>query len=287
MYVMSLFEAKLFGKDFDAHLFDGVGDSSRRSYLVKIALVVPVCNEEKFIESTIDSLEDYLVSFENYDISILIAEDGSTDNTLKGMNQLASKYGNILLRHDPRKLGRARAVKNAWKGISADIYIYIDADLPVDIRYLNVLIESCNNGIDLVTGSRYLKNSDVKRPLMRKIVSKCYNLLINILFKTSVKDHQCGFKAVSRKCCNFILEESIFDDWFWDTELFVIAKRNNLSVYEFPVTWEERRMTRTPLKRLLKDIGIHSRGIVKLLKNELYLSCLEISSGLKLKFSNS
>jgi glycosyltransferase involved in cell wall biosynthesis len=244
---------------------------------LKIALVVPAHNEEKFIEKSVTSLEEYLSTSDDlkkkYKASILIAEDGSTDNTLNIISNLSNKYDNIIIRHNPTKLGRGRAVKEAWRNIDADIYAYLDADLATPLSYLDILLDKCNNnddgnnGFDVVTGSRYIEHSDVKRPFLRNRVSKSYNYLINLIFGTSVKDHQCGFKAVTKNACNIICKKSIFDDWFWDTEIFVIARRNGLSVCEFPIKWQEKRGTKTPLKRLLKDISIHSLGIIKLLLN--------------------
>ena len=234
---------------------------------LNVALVIPTHNEEKLIESSINSLEQYISSLNDHDynISILIAEDGSTDNTIKIANTLVAKYKNIILRHNPVKLGRGRAVKEAWKAFDANVYAYVDADMAAKLDYIDKLLESCGNGYEIVTGSRYLEYSDVKRPFLRKKVSQVYNHLINKLFHTTVKDHQCGFKAVTKNARSIILEESIFDDWFWDTEVFVIARNKGLSVFEFPIEWQENRGSKTPLRRLLKDMWIHGMGIVKLM----------------------
>jgi glycosyltransferase involved in cell wall biosynthesis len=169
------------------------------------------------------------------------------------------------------KLGRGRAVKEAWAAVVADIYVYLDADMATNIRYLEELIESCSKGFDVATGSRYSKNSDLHRPFLRKVVSRTYNLMISILFGTRVKDHQCGFKAMSKRGCEIMLRESIFDDWFWDTEIFVIARRNNLTIHEFAVEWQEKRGNKTPILRLLKDIRIHGSGIFRLLTNNTHI----------------
>jgi glycosyltransferase AglD len=236
--------------------------------VLRAVLVIPVHNEEKFIKSTIESLEHHIFYLaEKYSITILIAEDGSTDNSTNIMTELSSKYSNILIRHNPSRLGRGKAVKNAWRDIGdVDIYAYVDADMATRISCLDMMLNLCGKeGYDVVSGSRYLPSSEVKRPLLRKAVSKLYNLVVNLLFGTTIKDHQCGFKAITKRACKIILKESTFDDWFWDTELFVIAHRKGLKVLEFPVAWEERRGSKTPIRRLLKDLWIHGSGLLKLL----------------------
>jgi glycosyltransferase involved in cell wall biosynthesis len=234
--------------------------------LVKVGVVIPAHNEENFIEQCINSLEEFIsMNKTKYIISTLIAEDGSTDSTFRIITHLVRKYENITIKHDPNKLGRGRAVKEAWRSLDVDIYVYFDADLATSISYLNRLLECCERGFDVVTGSRYVSGSDVTRPIIRKIISKSYNHLIDLFFRTSVRDHQCGFKAVTKRARDIILKESIFDDWFWDTEIFVIARRNGLNIHEVPVEWQERRGTKTPIKRLLKDVCVHGSGIIKLL----------------------
>jgi glycosyltransferase involved in cell wall biosynthesis len=243
------------------------GQTSRlesREVLLSVVLVVPVHNEEDFIEQSIRSLEDHIKMMNRYRFSIILAEDGSTDKTKDIINSMARIYQNIDIRCNKEKLGRGKAVREAWKENDADIYCFLDADMATNLSYLNTLLDGCRRGFDLSTGSRYIESAEVDRPFLRKIVSKCYNLIINILYGTSARDHQCGFKAVTRGARDVIIRYSKSDDWFWDTELFVIARRYNLNVYEFPIEWHERRGAKTPVIRLMKDIVIHGSGIIKL-----------------------
>ena len=251
-----------------------MADNTTAASTLNVAIVIPAHNEENFIEESIHSLEEYisssLTSVSKYNFSILIAEDGSSDNTLHIIQKVSRKYSNIIIKHSPNKLGRGRAVKKAWRDMNADIYAYMDADLATNLSNFGILLSTCSEGFDIVTGSRYVPHSNIERPFLREIVSKIYNKTINILFKTAVKDHQCGFKAVSKNARDIILNKSIFDDWFWDTEIFVIARYNGLKVTELPIEWQEKRGTKTPLKRLLKDVWIHGAGILKLIIKKRY-----------------
>jgi glycosyltransferase AglD len=245
------------------------------SSTVSVSVVIPAHNEENIIEKSINSLEEYILSskcsqMSKYNFSILIAEDGSSDSTFDIIMRLSHKYSNIAVRHSPNKLGRGKAVKEAWRDSNADIYAYLDADFATRLSYFSILIHKCNEGFDIVSGSRYIKHSNVERPFLRTVISRAYNSSINMLFKTSVKDHQCGFKAVSKNARDIILEKSFFDDWFWDTEIFVIARYNGLKVTEFPIEWQEKRGKKTPLKRLLKDMWIHGSGMLKLIGKKRY-----------------
>ena len=58
--------------------------------------------------------------------------------------------------------------------------------------------------------------------------------------------------------------EARSDSWFWDTEVIVIAKRMGFKIKEIPIDWEEKKGSRTPLKRLLRDVWLHGTGLLTL-----------------------
>jgi len=86
-----------------------------------------------------------------------------------------------------------------------------------------------------------------------------------MIYKDNVFDHQIGFKAFSKRLIKDELNNCKSDDWFWDTEAIVLARRGGFKLVEFPVLWKEKKGSRTPLLRLLKDVWIHGKGLVELL----------------------
>ena len=232
--------------------------------LVKIVVTLPCHNDAAFLEKAVDALKLGLVSYGD-DYLIVIAEDGSTDGSAELAGALASSDPNIVHIHEERKLGRGRALMNAWERFDGEIYAYIDCDLATDMSFFPQLIGYIEEGYDLATGSRYVEGADTTRPFLRGITSKAYNMIIRLVFNDGIRDHQCGFKAFSRGMVEHILKENRDGDWFWDTEAIVLARRGGFKLVEFPVVWEEKKGSRTPLMRLLKDVWIHGKGLVKLL----------------------
>jgi glycosyltransferase involved in cell wall biosynthesis len=232
--------------------------------LVKVVATLPCHNDAAFLERAVDTLREGLTSLED-DYIIVIAEDGSTDGSAELAGKLASSDPSIIHVHDDRKLGRGRALMNAWAIFDGEVYAYVDCDLATDMSFFPQMIGYIEEGYDLATGSRYVEGADTKRPFLRGITSKAYNLIIRLVFNDGIRDHQCGFKALSRDMVNHLSVESRHGDWFWDTEAIVLAKRDGFKLVEFPIVWEEKKGSRTPLKRLLNDIWIHGKGLVKLL----------------------
>ncbi|HIE14206.1 TPA: glycosyltransferase [Candidatus Bathyarchaeota archaeon] len=231
------------------------------AYLI---VTIPVYNEVNLVEDAVKTVERAAAKITD-DYKVVIAEDGSTDGTLKKIIELSESNPHVTYLHSIERLGRGRSLKRAWKRIDGQIYVYLDSDLATDMTFFPQLVKWIENGYDLVTGSRYMPGSIVERPILREIISRIYNLILRFLFRTGVKDHQCGFKAFSRRLIRQVLPKCNSTHWFWDSEIIILAKREGYNILEIPVRWKERRRRKTSIKRLLNDILIHGSGIIYLL----------------------
>lgn len=227
-------------------------------------VTLPVYKDTEFLEKTCEKLEELTPTVESGFI-LQIAEDGSNSSQL--IDRLKRNYPNITyLQHDQR-LGRGRALREAWNSVEGEMYVYLDVDLATDLEKLDAyrkLIAS-QNQFDLVTGSRYISGSKTNRPWLRGFASLAYNSMVRLLFRTGVHDHQCGFKSFSRRLVKVLSVEAKSDSWFWDTEVIVFAKRLGFRILEIPVYWTERKGKRTPIARLLKDVWLHGTGVLRLI----------------------
>ena len=213
-------------------------------------MVLPAHNEAATLEKAVTVitkiLGEYAVTYE-----IIIAEDGSTDGTDKRAAELSERLPFVRHIHSEKRLGRGKALKNAFHQSSGEILVYMDVDLATDVRQLKELIDSVDKeGYDFATGSRMLRESNVKRSGTRDLASKAYNFVVRVVLGSKVKDHQCGFKAFRREPLLQLLDEVAASHWFWDTELLVRAHRRGYRIKEIPVLWKSGRETKV---RLLHD----------------------------------
>ena len=230
----------------------------------KVVVTLPVYNDMEFLSSTTAAIEETTKRIEG-NFTLLIAEDGSDSSAT--VDELKQKYPNIVhIQHDER-LGRGRALREAWKLVEGDVYVYVDVDLATNLAkfdaYRNLLL--LQNQFDLITGSRYIPASVTNRPRLRRSASIAYNWLVRFLFHTGVHDHQCGFKSFSHPLVDRLAVEAKSDSWFWDTEAIVVTKKMGFRVKEIPIEWAEKKGQRTPLKRLLNDVKLHGTGLLTLL----------------------
>jgi len=230
---------------------------------VEVSVVLPAYNEADTIESTVATSLDALGAFLPAGcFEVIVAEDGCTDRTPEVASRLAADDPRVRHVHSDDRLGRGAALGRAFGVASGDTLVYFDTDLATDVRHLEELVESVRSGgYDVATGSRLIAGHEADRPPGRGIPSRVYNGLVRLLLRSRLRDHQCGFKAVSRSALDRLAGEVEDDHWFWDTELLVRAQRAGLDVREFPVDWEPKGDTTVDLVRDVIGMG---GGIVRL-----------------------
>ncbi len=140
------------------------------------------------------------------------------------------------------KKGKGRAIRAAWESDNADVYVFMDADLATDLSSLPNLISAVGReNYDLAGGARFHKDSKVKRSLLRKFISRVYRFALHLALGLKTKDAPCGFKAVNRRVVQNILPRIENNEWFFDTEMVVLAERENYRLAEIPVIWTEHK----------------------------------------------
>lgn len=203
-----------------------------------VDLVVPVYNEEAALTTSILRLHQFLQDHLSNPWRITIADNASTDATRSIGEMLEQQYPNINLLHLPQK-GRGRALRRAWLDSPSDFVSYMDVDLSTDLTHFPELIQALESGYHIAVGSRLSRGSRVTRGLKRDLVSRSYNLLIKGMFFTPFPDAQCGFKAMTRQAVRAIVPSIKNDNWFFDTELLLIAARGGYRIKSVPVKWDD------------------------------------------------
>ncbi len=203
-----------------------------------IDIVIPVYNEEKALPRNILILTDFLKSNVINPWQIIIADNASTDSTRSVSEMLCERFPGVHYLYLPQK-GRGRALKAAWMESTADMVSYMDVDLSTDLTHFPQLIKSLESGSHIAIGSRLSKDSKVTRSLRRELISRTYNLMIKSMFFTGFPDAQCGFKAMTRETARTLLPKIKNNNWFFDTELLIIAAKGGFQISSLPVKWDD------------------------------------------------
>ena len=203
-----------------------------------VDITIPVYNEQDALPESILRLHRFLEENLENPWRITIADNASTDATRSISQLLSQDYSRVSYLYVPQK-GRGRALRAAWMDSTADFVGYMDVDLSTDLRHFPQLITELESGYHIAIGSRLSKASQVTRGLKREIISRSYNLLIKSMFFTSFPDAQCGFKALHRRTAAALVPSILNNNWFFDTELLILAAKRGYRIKSVPVKWED------------------------------------------------
>ena len=225
-----------------------------------IDVVIPVYNEEHILTQSVNTLRQFLEKNLPNQCNIVIADNASTDKTWEIAQALSQEYADVAAIHLDEK-GRGRALRKAWLESTADIISYMDVDLSTKLDAFPKLIQAIEGGYSIAIGSRLLRDSSVKRSFKRELTSRSYNFIIKTMFRTTFADAQCGFKALSSRATKVLVPLVKDHEWFFDTELLILAEKRGHRIREIPVAWIEDPDTRVAIiKTALDDL----KGLLRL-----------------------
>ena len=238
---------------------DSQPPAGARARLVEVT--VPVYNEEKVLEQSVRLLHSYLTDNFPFPFVITIADNASTDGTFGIAERMCAELGPVRAVHLDRK-GRGLALRHVWSSSEADIVAYMDADLSTGLdAFLPLIAPLLSGHSDLSVGSRLTHGAQVIRSVRREIISRAYNVLLRVVLAARFSDAQCGFKAARTDVIKALLPAVEDDGWFFDTELLMLAQRQERRIYQVPVTWTEDPDSKVKIVRTaLADL----RGMARL-----------------------
>lgn len=207
---------------------------------MKLVITIPAYNEELILGKSIVKLFSFCRDNLKLGWQIVIADNNSNDGTAVIAKKLAAEFPGVSYLFVGKK-GKGIAIKTAWQENPADIYCFMDADLATDLSALPFLIKAIVAGGDVALGNRFDPQSKVKRSLIRKLVSQSYRLILKIFLGLKINDAPCGFKAINRPVAAELLGQTKNEEWFFDSELVILAEKKGYKIKEIPVIWQDPR----------------------------------------------
>jgi glycosyltransferase involved in cell wall biosynthesis len=218
-----------------------------------VDIVIPVHNEAAVLEESVTTLERYLRLQFPFSWRITIADNASADTTWQIACVLAATIDGVRAIRLEQK-GRGRALRTAWADTDATIVAYMDVDLSTRLdAFLPLIAPLLSGHSDVAIGSRLAAGSTVARGPRREFISRSYNTILHAVFGNGFRDAQCGFKAVRRDVADLLVPMVKDQEWFFDTELLLLAERNGLRVHEVPVTWVDDPDSRVKVVGTARD----------------------------------
>lgn len=201
----------------------------------KLSIIIPAHNEEKRISNVINLYTSFLD--EKYDYDIIIVCDGD-DDTNKIVKTMSTTRDNIRLVEFSERQGKGRAIVEGFKIAHGEILAFIDADESISPFEFEKLL--CNlHDNDCVIASRRIDGAHISvgQPILRRISSRTFNVIINLMFDLKIKDTQCGAKVFKRDVICSIISLMKTNGFEFDVELLWRLKNKGYKIKEVPIIW--------------------------------------------------
>lgn len=168
------------------------------------------------------------------DYELIVINDGSTDKTVQLIQEEEKLDKRIKVLSYEQNRGKGYAVKLGVLNSKGDVVLLLDGDLDVSPTEIKNYVKDME-GSDLVIASKMHPLSIVTAPVIRKILSKLFSILVSLAVGIKIKDTQSGLKGGNGFALRTIFEIMFVKRYAFDTELLAIATRLNLKIKELPV----------------------------------------------------
>ena len=160
-----------------------------------LSVVVPVYNEYENIPLLYNAVADALAELDK-DWELILVNDGSKDNSLEALKELAIKDPvHVKVIGLRRNFGQTAAIAAGVDHSSGEIIVLMDADLQNDPTDIPAMLKKLDEGYDLVSGWR----KDRQDPFLRSFISRIANRIICKVTGVNLHDYGCTLKAYRRE----------------------------------------------------------------------------------------
>ena len=222
---------------------------------MKICVMIPAYNESESIATIIQRIQ----ALKEYDIEVLVINDGSTDETAS----IAEKAGAIVVNH-PKNRGLGKTFKTGLIAAleqDADFIINIDADGQYAPEDIPLLIEAAiTHKADLVMGTRFEK-MEYPMPKIKRFGNKFMTRLLSWLIKANISDAQTGFRVFSRRFAE-TLRIVLKGRYTYTQETIIHAKFQEFKIEEVAIPFYSRSHGKSRLIQSVMSYFVNAIRII-------------------------
>ena len=211
----------------------------------ELSLFLPVLDEEDNLRPMHAKIAAALDAL-GKTAEVIYVDDGSTDNSLKVLRDLADEDDRVRVISLRRNYGQTAAMSAGIDAARGDILIPMDADLQNDPADISRLLDKLDEGYDVVSGWRKDRQDKL---ISRKIPSQIANKIISWIGDVPLHDYGCSLKAYRR-------------DVIQDVRLYGEMHRF-IPIY---ASWAGARVTEIPVDHHARTMGKSKYGISRTVK---------------------
>lgn len=161
----------------------------------KVSLVIPAYNEAENLLVITDRLEN-VFSAAHYETEFILIDDGSRDQTLQILKNMALVKSNLFYIEFSRNFGHQLALKAGLDRATGDCVISLDADLQHPPELITQMLHKWEEGYEVVYTRRI---EDKTLPFKKRKTSELFYKLLNALSNIEIEEGTADFRLMDRK----------------------------------------------------------------------------------------
>lgn len=222
---------------------------------ITLSVVMPAYNEGKHIYDNLMTTSNILSTFlKRYEI--IAVNDGSTDNTAEQIATAAAHDCHIISSGYSDNHGKGYAISYGIAQTKGIYTAFLDSDLELSPKLFQFYLKELQEqDADIVIGSKQHPDSKLEYPLLRKIMSYGYYIMLKLMFKLDIHDTQTGIKLFKSSVIKPIAAGLTTDGYAFDIEILLAAHKQGFKIIEAPIELNYSRDDAKDGRRIkIKDI---------------------------------
>ncbi len=176
----------------------------------KVSIIIPVYNEVSNLTIMLEAINSALQPLP-YHYNIIFVDDGSDDDSLQFIKQLATVHTEVNYLSFSRNFGHQNALKAGFDMSTADAVISMDGDMQHPPTLLPKLLSLWEAGNDVVYT---IRKEDKKLPILKRATSNFFYNIINRLSTIDLEKGTADFRLLDKKVVDVLREIKEYD-LFW------------------------------------------------------------------------
>jgi dolichol-phosphate mannosyltransferase len=168
--------------------------------LFSLSVIIPCFNESENLIELYKELRRVLDK-ERFLCEFLFVDDGSTDDTIRILDELASKDSRIKYISFSRNFGHQQALRAGLNEAKGQVVITMDADLQHPPQLIPELIAKWQQGYEIV---HTLRLNDTGIGVMKRITSRLFYKFMNLVSDVHFESGMADFRLMDRKPVDII-----------------------------------------------------------------------------------
>ncbi len=202
---------------------------------MKFSIIVPCYNEEKNLDKLVEEFKNNLIN-KNYDIELVLVNNGSQDNSKEVLERLKNKYNFITIETVEVNKGYGYGILQGLKVAKGKYLGWLHADLQFNPSEIA-------NGINYLKENNYPKNIFIKgkrtnRPLIDTLFTMGMSIYETLILGTRLWDINAQPTLMSREFFEKWKEPPY--DFSLDLYAYYMAKKMKLDIYRYKVIQHRR-----------------------------------------------